>query len=333
MPSVRRRSGGPSPRAEERPRRRRGAISESLPLRGRPRRRRLLQRRGLKDFERSALFGKENVTMRDRSHPACFARVWTECAWLFRSLTENLEQCVFVLDRAGRCLAANDLLCRWLRRPHAEIVGRHLCEFWPYPLPRQQGNAHQRILRGEWIEVEEEGLDRQQPSRVRIRKAPLRDAEGIVCGVLCLFREVPLEPHDYPTTAQELPSFDRLFEKTILVVEPDRSVELLARTILSRWGFHVLSSEEGVQALAIYREKQGRVDLVVMEEDLPDQSGWELANGLLSLNPRLAIVLVNAASAPPPSWPTAPLRLSFLSKPYSPEQLVQCVGTALSTQG
>lgn len=351
--------------------------------------------------------------MRDRSHPAHFARMWADCAWLFRSLTENLEQCVFVLDRAGRCLAANDHFCRWLKRPYAEIVGRYLSDFWPYPLSRQEVAAHEGILRGEWIEGEEEGPGGRQTAFVRIRKAPLRDESGTVCGVLCLFREVPVEPHGEPAAGQTsrremrdrltrsilhdldnllaslanplarlrasmppraveaelvtlhnavsqaqtlidrllrlphgascearpievqaepaaLPSFARLIEKTILVVEPDRSVALLATTILSHWGFRVLSSEEARRASALYHDQQGQIDLVLVEEDLPGQSGWELANELLALNPRLAIVLVNATGAPAPAWQSAALRLSFLSKPYTPEQLVQCVWTALS---
>jgi PAS domain S-box-containing protein len=352
--------------------------------------------------------------MRDRSHPAYFFRIWTECAWLFRSLTENLDQCVFVLDRAGRCLAANDRFCRWLKRPHQEVVGRHLGAFWPYPLPRQESAVHEHILRGEWIEAEEEGPVGRQTSLVRIRKAPLRDAEGIVCGVLCLFREVPVEPPVEPAAAQTsrmeivgrltksilqdldnllaslaaplarlessvppqvaepelatlhnavtqagtlinrllrltngassaarptdvhaepaaLPSCAQMFEKTILVVEPDPSVAMLATTILSHWGFRVLASEEGVRASAIYRDQQGQIDLLLVEEDLPGQSGLELANDLLALTPHLAIVLVNAAGDPASSWRTASSRLSFLSKPYTPEQLVQSVRNALST--
>lgn len=266
--------------------------------------------------------------MRDRSHPAYFARVWADCAWLFRSLTENLEQCVFVLDRAGCCLAANDRFCRWLKRPYPDIVGRPLSDFWPYPLSQQEVAAHERILRGEWIEAEEEGPNGRQPSLVRIRKAPLRDADGTVCGVLCLFREVRVEPHDEPVIR---PSLAKLFEKTILVVEPDRSVALLATLLLSQGGFRVLCCEEGGRAAEIYRDKQGEIDLVLVEEDLPGLSGLELANELLALNPRLPIVLVNAAGTSAPSWQALPVRLSFLSKPYTPEQLIQSVWSALAT--
>jgi PAS domain S-box-containing protein len=329
------------------------------------------------------------------------ARALAESAWLFRALTENLDQCVFVLDRDGCCIAANDRFCRWLKRPHGEILGQPLAAVWPYPLSEQEAAAHERILRGEWIEAEEEGQRRGQTSVVRLRKAPLRDAEGTVCGVLCLFREVLIEPNRETSSGQssslpilgglmsgalhdlgrqlallsnsmvllqtalppgvaeaELtnlwngvnqasafidrllrlahrspgglrPISPRFLDKTILVVESDLGIALLTTTILSQWGFHVLFSEDGRLAGEMYRDKWREIDLVVVEEDLPGQSGLELVNELLAINPLLAIVLVSAAGTPP-SWRAATPGLSFLSKPYTPEQLMRCVWTALS---
>jgi PAS domain S-box-containing protein len=247
------------------------------------------------------------------------ARALAECAWLFRGLTENLDQCVFVLDRESRCIAANDRFCRWLKRPHAEILRQPLAAFWPYPLSDQEAAAHERILRGEWIEVEEKGQRGGQFSVIRIRKAPLRDAEGTVCGILCMFREVPVEP------SQET----RFLDKTILLVESDLGIALLTTTLLSQWGFRVLFSEDGRLAVEMYRDKRREIDLVVVEENLPEQSGLELVNELLAINPRLAIVLVSGTGAAP-SWQSATSGLSFLSKPYTPEQLIRCLWTALS---
>jgi PAS domain S-box-containing protein len=132
--------------------------------------------------------------MREHLGAARFARLWAESAWMFRSLSENLDQCVYVLDRDGRCLDANDGFCRWLKRPRSEILDRPVANFWPSPLAEREAAENERVLRGEWIETEEERPRGRHTSRVRLRKAPLRDAEGNVCGVLCLFREVVTEP-------------------------------------------------------------------------------------------------------------------------------------------
>jgi PAS domain S-box-containing protein len=264
--------------------------------------------------------------MMDRVGQRRFARVWANCAWLFRSLTENLEQCVYVLDQDGRCIAANDAFCRWLKRPQMEILGRPVVDFWPQPLSEREVAGHECILRGEQIELLEEKRPRgRQTSLVHIRKAPLRDAEGNVRGVLCLLREVRDEP-------AALPCFQSLMEKTILVVEPDTSIARLATTLLSQRGFRVLSSEDGRRAVELFRRKPGEIDLVIVEENLPGRSGLELMNDLLAINPRLAFVLVSGFGSPPPSWGASTPSLSFLSKPYTPDQLMQSVWSALATK-
>ena len=140
--------------------------------------------------------------MRDRLGPAHLARRWAESAWLFRSLTENFDQCVYVLDRDGRCLDANDGFCRWLKRLRPEILGCPVRDFWPHAAAEREAGELQRVLRGEWIETEEERPRGQHTARIRMRKAPLRDAEGNVRGVLCLFREVAVEPADEPARQQ-----------------------------------------------------------------------------------------------------------------------------------
>lgn len=132
--------------------------------------------------------------MRDHLYREQFVRLWDESAWLFRGLTENLDQCVYVLDREGRCLDANDGFCRWLNRPQREILGRPVGDFWPHPVPEREADELERVLRGEWIETEEERPRGRRTSWIRMRKAPLRDAVGNVRGVLCLFREVAAEP-------------------------------------------------------------------------------------------------------------------------------------------
>lgn len=134
--------------------------------------------------------------MKDHLYREQFVRLWDESAWLFRGLTENLDQCVYVLDREGRCLDANDGFCRWLNRPQREILGRPVGAFWPHPVPEREADELERVLRGEWIETEEERPRGRRTSWIRMRKAPLRDAVGNVRGVLCLFREVPGEPAD-----------------------------------------------------------------------------------------------------------------------------------------
>src|SRR5579871_6570849 len=118
-----------------------------------------------------------------------FAEAWAGGAGAFRAVAENLGQCVALFDREGRCIAVNHLGSRWLDRPETEILGRTVFELWPPPFAEREAAENQRVLWGERIETEGERLREGQTAAVRVLKAPVRDDEGAVRGVLCLFQE------------------------------------------------------------------------------------------------------------------------------------------------
>jgi signal transduction histidine kinase/CheY-like chemotaxis protein len=96
-----------------------------------------------------------------------------------------------VLDRDGRCLAVNRAFRLWLDRPEGELVGQSLFDSWPERLAQREVAEHQRVLRGERIEKEEEWLIGRRQRRVRVLKVPLQDAQGRTCGALCFLGEAP----------------------------------------------------------------------------------------------------------------------------------------------
>lgn len=121
-----------------------------------------------------------------------WADAWGGGTKAFRALVDNLDQGVYLLDREGRCLAVNRAFRRWLDRPEGELLGRFLVGFWPDRLAQREAAEHQRVLRGERIEKEEEWPGSRRSPRVRVLKVPVQDADGLVCGVLGLLREIPL---------------------------------------------------------------------------------------------------------------------------------------------
>jgi PAS domain S-box-containing protein len=255
-----------------------------------------------------------------------FAALWAGSAWLFRSLAENLHQCVYVLDRDGRCVAANSAFARWLERPAAEIVGRSVVDLWPTVVAEGDAIEHERILQGERIDRQEERPRGGQALLVHLRKAPLRDDDGVVHGVLCLFEEVASEPG---RAAAEQLAFTTVapssLEKTILLVEPDINLILLATRILRPHGFEVRAVREGRQAMQTYRQLQAKIDLVILEQNLPGPSGLETLNELLTIEPHLKVLLMSVAGRPQTSWWENTPGLGFLSKPYTADQLMQAV--------
>jgi two-component system cell cycle sensor histidine kinase/response regulator CckA len=82
-------------------------------------------------------------------------------------------------------------------------------------------------------------------------------------------------------------------EETVLLVEDEPSVRLLAETILSRLGYKVLTADSGAMAIQIWKERAGKVDILLTDVIMPQMSGGDLAEKLREMNPRLKILFMS----------------------------------------
>jgi len=85
--------------------------------------------------------------------------------------------------------------------------------------------------------------------------------------------------------------------ETILLVEDEKSVRDLARTLLQRHGYHVLEAESGVQALAVWEKHAAEIDLLLTDIVMPEGvSGRDLAQKLRSSRPDLKVIFTSGYS-------------------------------------
>jgi two-component system OmpR family response regulator len=83
-------------------------------------------------------------------------------------------------------------------------------------------------------------------------------------------------------------------QKRILVVDDDPSVrEMLAR-VLAGEGYLALTAADGVKALEIAAGVL--IDLVLLDLNLPQKSGWDTFERLTAENPLLPVIIVTARS-------------------------------------
>jgi two-component system, cell cycle sensor histidine kinase and response regulator CckA len=109
----------------------------------------------------------------------------------YRSLAENLEQCVFVKNSELRYVAANQRFCQALGRADAEISGRTDRELYPPQLAAKYQADDRLVLReGRRLELEEQSLVNGQLRTVRVVKTPVKDDQGRIVGVLGIFWDV-----------------------------------------------------------------------------------------------------------------------------------------------
>lgn len=118
--------------------------------------------------------------------------------------------------------------------------------------------------------------------------------------------------------------------ETILLVEDEEGVRVLAAHILRTQGYTVLTAGDGQEALRVAQDQPVGIDLLVSDVVMPHLGGWALAETLRPLMPGMKILFTSGYTD------DAVVRhgmiekgANFLQKPYSPSALVRKVRQVL----
>ena len=110
----------------------------------------------------------------------------------------------------------------------------------------------------------------------------------------------------------------------VLLVEDDRSLRRYLEVVLSREGYEVIVAVDGLEAMRA--TLTSTVDLVVTDAIMPNLNGYELVRFLRN-TPQLShlpIVLLSALDIKEDSNEDHKADV-YLSKPISPEVLIECL--------
>ena len=78
---------------------------------------------------------------------------------------------------------------------------------------------------------------------------------------------------------------------TVLCVEDDADQRMLLRAILEHFGFHVMVAKSGLDALEI--AKWLPFEAALLDYELPDMTGAQLAHEIRAVEPNAAIILLS----------------------------------------
>lgn len=109
---------------------------------------------------------------------------------------------------------------------------------------------------------------------------------------------------------------------TILLVEDEDQVRLVAKLILQEFGFTVIEAINGKEAMDLYLKNSATIALVITDLGMPIMDGYQLFFELKKLNPELPIIISSGfgdrditSKIPKESM------AGLISKPYNPSQL------------
>ena len=125
--------------------------------------------------------------------------------------------------------------------------------------------------------------------------------------------------------AESLPA--RGGTETILVVEDEIPVRDFVSRLLKQSGYKVLTAASGTEALAVWREERGRIDMLLTDMIMPDGfSGADLARRLRQEDCALKILYTSGYSMEFVSRKLVLMPgVNFLQKPYTPDELIRVV--------
>jgi two-component system, cell cycle sensor histidine kinase and response regulator CckA len=117
---------------------------------------------------------------------------------------------------------------------------------------------------------------------------------------------------------------------TVLLVDDGEMVRNMAAAMLKRLGFSVLEAKDGVEAVEVFRQRQGEIRFVLCDLTMPRLNGWETLTALRKLSPDLPVILTSGydkAQAMAGDHPELPQ--VFLGKPYKLKGLDDAIRQAL----
>jgi CheY-like chemotaxis protein len=116
----------------------------------------------------------------------------------------------------------------------------------------------------------------------------------------------------------------------ILVVEDEIMILETTSELLELLGHQVFAANNGGRALEILAERQGQVDLVLLDLSLPDMSGYQLLPELAARYPDLKIVICSGALPDELDFANQPMVVGVLNKPFDLNELRDIVGKAVN---
>jgi CheY-like chemotaxis protein len=117
---------------------------------------------------------------------------------------------------------------------------------------------------------------------------------------------------------------------TILVVDDEEVVRKTARMTLQKYGYRVLTADNGEAAVQLFESMPGEIELVVLDLTMPAMSGEVAFEHLMRLDPAVRVLLSSGFSYSEVSERFHGRGLAgFLQKPYTATTLGEAVQAAI----
>ena len=118
--------------------------------------------------------------------------------------------------------------------------------------------------------------------------------------------------------------------ETILLIDDEKKILEVAGKLLKAMGYHVLTAEEGREAIEVYKKHGETVDLVLLDIIMPNMKGGEVFDRLKEINPEIKVLLSSGYSIDGEATKILERGAKgFIQKPFDMERLSGSIRTIL----
>jgi len=111
--------------------------------------------------------------------------------------------------------------------------------------------------------------------------------------------------------------------ETILLAEDDRDVRETVAEVLRVSGYKVIEARDGVEAMGLFAERSGSIDLAMLDVRMPVKSGREVYDEIMRQKPGTKVLFISGYNKDiMDSAGTEDGSLNFLSKSASPDEIL-----------
>jgi CheY-like chemotaxis protein len=133
----------------------------------------------------------------------------------------------------------------------------------------------------------------------------------------------------YPPTELEMagPPSPSGKGELILVVEDEISIREIIQITLQAFGYQVMPASDGAEAITLYAQYPGKIDVVLADIDIPTLEGPSILQALQEMNPQAKVIVTSRKDADRPMIEVNfPIVKAFLWKPFTAYRLLEAVG-------
>lgn len=121
-----------------------------------------------------------------------------------------------------------------------------------------------------------------------------------------------------------------LTKATILLAEDEESVREFVQTLLEGEGYQVLTANNGLDGIGMYRKFEAEITLVISDIKMPKMDGVELYRELTRINPGVTFIAMSGFAIPETINSLREFGLlDIVRKPFSIEVLLQKIEAML----